>query len=427
MTNSRRSFLGGLTGAVAGLTYLPSAAASPRKLMSMLASVTSDTESYWKLVTEQYPVRSGKVILNAANLCPSPRSVSDRVAELTRDEDSDVSFPNRAKFDEFLEESRKKIADYFSVSAEEIALVRNTSEANNTINNGYALTANDEIVLWDQNHPCNNVAWDVRQARYGFKIARIAVPATVKSNEEIVSLFEAAVTTRTKVLSITHISNTSGIRLPAKEIFAMAKAKVPGIYCHLDGAQTFGYLKLDLKDIGCDSYAGSCHKWFMGPKQVGVLYVRQEQIPHLWPNIVSVGYNSKAETPAKGARKFESLGQRDDASLAAVGTAVDFHRIVGQAAIEARTTELARALKQGVAKLNKVKMITPMDPKLSGGIVIFGLAGLDRKQTAVFVNDLYVKYGVAGAPTGGVRLCPHSYNTMEDVDKTIHAVRELLG
>jgi len=427
MTNSRRSFLGGLTGAVAGLTYLPSAVASPGKLRSMLASVTSDSESYWKLVTEQYPVRPGKVILNAANLCPSPRSVSDRVTELTRDEDSDVSFPNRAKFDEFLEESRKKIAEYFSVSPEEVALVRNTSEANNTINNGYALTANDEIVLWDQNHPCNNVAWDVRQARYGFQIARVAVPATVKSSEEIVKLFEAALTPRTKVLSITHISNTTGIRLPAKEIFAMAKAKVPGIYCHLDGAQTFGYLKLDLKDIGCDSYAGSCHKWFMGPKQVGVLYVRQEQIPHLWPNIVSVGYNSKAEPPAKGARKFEALGQRDDASLAAVGTTVDFHRIVGQAAVEARTTELAAALKQGVAKLNKVKMITPMDPKLSGGIVIFGLAGLDRKQTAGFVNDLYVKYGVAGAPTGGVRLCPHTYNTMEDVDKTVRGVRELLG
>jgi len=427
MNNTRRSFLGGLTGAVAGLTYLPSAAASPRKLMSMLASVTSDSESYWKLVTEQYPVRPGKVIMNAANLCPSPRSVSDRVAELTRDEDSDVSFPNRAKFGEFQEESRKKIAEFFRVAPEEIALVRNTSEANNTINNGYALTANDEICLWDQNHPCNYVAWEVRQARYNFKINRVAVPTTVKSSEEIVKLFEAALTPRTKLISITHVSNTTGTRLPAKEIFAMARAKVPGIYCHLDGAQSFGYLNLDLKDIACDSYGGSCHKWFMGPKQVGVLYVRQEQIPHLWPNIVSVGYNSKADPPAKGARKFESLGQRDDAGVAAVGTAVDFHMVVGQAAREARTTELAQALKQGVAKLNKVKMITPMDPKLSGGVVIFELVGLDRKQTSAFVNDLYVKYGVAGAPTGGVRLCPHTYNTMEDVDKTIHAVSTLLG
>jgi isopenicillin-N epimerase len=427
MTNTRRSFLGGLTGAVAGLTYLPSATASPRKLMSMLASVTADSESYWKLVTEQYPVRPGKVIMNAANLCPSPRSVSDRVAELTRDEDSDVSFPNRAKFGEFQEESRKKIAEFFKVTPEEIALVRNTSEANNTINNGFALTANDEICLWDQNHPCNYVAWQVRRARYGFKINEVAVPTTIKSEDEAVKLFEAALTPRTKLISITHISNTTGTRLPAKKIFAMARAKVPGIYCHLDGAQSFGFLNLDLKDIGCDSYGGSCHKWFMGPKQVGVLYIKQDQIPHLWPNIVSVGYNAKTDPPAKGARKFESLGQRDDAGVAAVATAVDFHMIVGQASREARTTELAQALKTGLAKLNKVKMITPMDPKLSGGVVISELVGLDRKQTATFVGDLYSKYGVAGAPTGGVRLCPHTYNTMEDVDKTIHAVATLLG
>src|ERR1700675_2131534 len=139
MINTRRTFLGGLTGAVAGLTYSSSAAASTKALRPMLAAVTAGSENYWKLVAGQFPMRQGKIMMNAANLCPAPRVVSDRVTELTRDEDSDVSFPNRAKFDEFLEESRKKIAEYFSVSPEEVALVRNTSEANNTINNGYAL------------------------------------------------------------------------------------------------------------------------------------------------------------------------------------------------------------------------------------------------------------------------------------------------
>ena len=205
--------------------------------------------------------------------------MSDRVAELTRDEDSDVSFPNRAKFDTLLEESRKKVAEHIGVSPEEIALVRNTSEANNTINAGYPLKAGDEIVLFDQNHPCNNLAWEVRAARYGFTIKRVSVPSTVKNAAEIVKLFESAITPQTKVLSITYISNTTGIRLPAKELFSMAHQR--GLYCHLDGAQTWGFLKLDLKDIGCDSYAASAHKWFMGPKQAGILYVRQEKIPLL--------------------------------------------------------------------------------------------------------------------------------------------------
>ena len=101
--------------------------------------------------------------------------------------------------------------------------------------------------------------------------------------------------------------------------------------------------------------------------------------------------------------------------------------MIGLDNIEARTSELATALKEGLSKINRVKVITPMDPKLSGGIAISELAGMDRKQTAAFVNELYTKYGIAGAATGGVRLCPHTYNTREDVEHTIQAVRQLLG
>jgi len=427
MMDTRRSFLGGLTGVVVGsFTYPSSAAASTRKLRPLMATVMAGSDSYWKLVAQQFPVRQGKIMMNAANLCPSPRTVSEQVSQLTRDEDSDVSFPNRAKFNDLLQQSRTKVAAHINVSPDEVALVRNTSEANNTINNGVPLKAGDEVVLWDQNHPCNNVAWDVRAVRFGFTIKRVSVPSTAKDADEMVKAFEAALTPRTKVLSITHVSNTTGVRLPAKQIFAMARERNPDIYCHLDGAQTWGYLKLDLKDIGCDSYGASAHKWFMGPKQAGLLYVRQERISWLWPNIVSVGYGNGAETTAKGARKFEALGQRDDAGLAAMGTAADFHAMIGLENVEAHTTELATALKQGLSKINRVKLVTPMDSRLSGGVTVFEVAGMDRKQTAAFVNDLYARYGVAGAPTGGVRLCPHTYNTTEDIEQTLHAVHQLL-
>jgi len=175
MTNTRRSFLGGLTGVAAGLTYSSSAAATPQQLRQLLA-VNLSHENYWNQVASQFPLRPGKIPMNAANLCPSPRVVSERVAELTRDEDADCSNPNRAKFAALLEESRQKVAGQIGVSPDEVALVRNTSEANNVINNGIALSAGDEVVLWEQNHPCNNAAWDVRAARHGFKIKRVAVP-----------------------------------------------------------------------------------------------------------------------------------------------------------------------------------------------------------------------------------------------------------
>jgi selenocysteine lyase/cysteine desulfurase len=423
MTGTRRSFFGGLTGAAAGLTYLPLAAQTTKQLKPLFA-VAQSGESYWNLVAGQFPFRPGKIPMNAANLCPSPRMVSERVAELIRDEDSDISNPNRSKFNTLAAESRKKVADHLGVSADEIALVRNTSEANNTINNGVPLKAGDEVVLWDQNHQCNNMAWDVRAARHGFSVKRVTVPASVQSADEIVKLFEAALTPRTKVLSITYISNTTGVRLPAKELCSMARQR--GIYAHLDGAQTWGYLKLNLKEIGCDSYSASAHKWFMGPKQVGVLYVRQEKIAELWPSIVSVGWQD-ALTTKVAFKKFETLGQRDDGGVSAVGTAVDFHRVIGIENIEGRTNALATALKEGLAKINKVKLVTPMDQQFSGGVVISQMADFDRAKTSALVKDLYDKYGIAGAATGGLRLSPHIYNTMADIDLAVRGVRELLS
>jgi len=404
MSHSRRAFIGGLAGSGLGIAWSPLAAQTTSQLQPLLSKV-SGSDHYWDLVSSQFPLRPGKIPMNAANLCPSPRVVSERVTELTRDEDADISNPNRAKFDAFADESRAKVAEHLGVSSDEIALVRNTSEANNTVNNGLSLKPGDEVVLWEQNHPCNNQAWDVRAARHGFTVKRVSVPMDVKSPAEIVRLFEAALTPRTKALSITYISNTSGLRLPARELCAMARQR--GIYAHVDGAQTWGYLKLNLQDIGCDSYSASAHKWLMGPKQVGVLYVRKERIAGLWPSVVSVGWNKDSMNATAASKKFETLGQRDDGGVSAVSTAVDFHRVLGYDNVESRTTALASALKEGLAGIDKVKLVTPMDPQLSGGVVIAQVAGLDRAKMGLLVKGLYKKYGIAGAATGGLRLSPH--------------------
>ena len=424
MTNTRRVFLRGISGAAGAVAYLRSAAATPQRLRELLA-VAPERESFWNLVASQFPLRAGKIPMNAANLCPSPRSVAERVAELTRDEDSDVSPGNRSKFAVHLTESRKKVAEQLRVSPDEIALVRNTSEANTMINNGVPLAAGDEVVLWEQNHPCNNDAWEVRAARHGFTIKRVAVPADARSTGDIVKLFEAALTPKTKVLSITYISNTTGYRLPAKELCALGRQR--GIHCHVDGAQVWGYLDLNLRDLGCDSFGASAHKWFMGPKEVGVLYVRQERIPQIWPGVISAGWNPSALKSDVASRKFENLGQRDDAALSAVGTAVDFHRVLGFPNVQARTTELAQMLKDGLAKIDRMQLITPMEAERSGGVVISRVKGFDREKMGAFTKDLYERHGIGGAATGGLRLCPHVYNTPADVEAAIRGVKALLA
>src|SRR5215510_8685165 len=273
---TRRSFLKGFAGSAAALSVFPAtgAAGALTRAANRLGSADSASEPFWRLVKEHFAIKPGITLLNAANLCPSPHMVRDRVFRLTEDLDADVSFQNRAKFNELLEESRRKLAAFMGASEDEIAIVRNTSEANNFIVNGLGLKAGDEVVIFDQNHPTNNVAWDVRAARVGFTVKRAGVPQVPNDVEEILKAFHAAITAKTRVLSFTDVSNTTGVRMPSKELCRIARER--GVYTHVDGAQTFGAVLLNLREMGCDSYSTSAHKWFMGPKEAGALYIRQE-------------------------------------------------------------------------------------------------------------------------------------------------------
>ena len=232
---SRRSFLFE-TGRIA---IAPAVATSLADLSTLLAATPPSSEEYWQMVRRQFAFEERRVPMNAANLCPSLEIVADHVAALTRDIDADCSFQNRAKFAALLETSRGKVAEQLGVTADEVALLRNTSEANNTINNGLALKPGDEVVLWDQNHPTNNVAWDVRAARYGLHVRRVATPAEPTDSGELVEVFTKAFTPRTRALALTHVSNTSGVRLPIREICAAAHRR--GIFVHVDGAQSWGH------------------------------------------------------------------------------------------------------------------------------------------------------------------------------------------
>ena len=410
---SRRSFLRGLAGGAALWT-----AASLGELSPLLAAA-SESEFYWQMIRWQFPFREGKIPMNAANLCPSPLPIAERVTELTRDIDIDCSFNNRAKFSDLLTTSRQKVAEHLHVSTDEIALVRNTSEANNIINNGLALKRGDEIVLWDQNHPTNNVAWDVRAARFGLIVKRVTTPQNPTSLDQLVDVFEKAFSQRTRVLAITHVSNVSGLGLPVRELCEVAHRQ--GIYVHVDGAQSWGALNVNLRELGCDSYGASAHKWFVGPKEAGLLYVRKDRISEIWPNCVAPGWGNDVEPDVGGALKFESLGQRDDACLAAVGTTVDFHQMIGPSLIEARIYQLANALKDGLKAMG-AKLVTPQDQRFSAGVCVIEVPRERRRQV---LDRLYHEQGIAGAPTGGLRLCPHIYNTIEHIERALEGVKAM--
>jgi isopenicillin-N epimerase len=422
---SRRHFLG-RTIKTGGALMLGAAALSSRLAIAQDAVSSQfaqnlSGENYWQMVREQFSFPENTVPMNAANLCPSFRTVAEQVAQLTADIDQDCSFNNRSKFAAFLEDTRTLVAEQLNVSADEVALVRNTSEANNIVNNGLDLSAGDEVVIWDENHPTNHVAWDVRAARYGFNVIKVATPANLQNTDQLIQAFVSQFTSRTRVLAVTHVSNVSGIRLPITELVQAAKSR--GIYVHVDGAQTWGAMALDLKALNVDSFTASAHKWFMGPKETGLLYVKSDNIARIWPGVVASGWGNGPETRLVGARKFESLGQRDDAALAALGVTARIHNSIGPARIEQRIVQLSQHLKQGVVEQG-LPLVTPMHESLSFGVVVVQTA---TGQGGTLSNRLYDEFGIAGAGTGGLRLCPGIYNTISHVDRAIAGIKALLA
>jgi selenocysteine lyase/cysteine desulfurase len=423
---SRRRFLSRATTGSLGVVALPAMGhrgltARLRQERPLPPPAGAPDEEYWELVRAQFSLRDGITPMNAANLCPAPRQVIDAVGVAMRDVEADVSFQNRDKYAETLESTRAKLAAYLGADADEIAIVRNTSEGNNVIVGGLELERGDEVLLFDENHPTNNVAWDVRAARFGFSVRRIGIDGSATSPDAVRDAFLRALRPATKVLAFSDVSNTTGLRLPVDELCAAARAR--GIHTHIDGAQSFGCLARDLHGLGCDSYAASAHKWFVGPKEAGVLYVRRNRIARVWPGMVGVGWGSGAATSADGARKFETLGQRNDATIAGLRAALAFHQIIGRERIEARVLELAAALRSALAALPGAALVTPNSPASSAGVVVVRFEGVDN---AAVYRRLYEQHGIAGAPTGGLRLCPHVYNTLADVQRARDAVAEAL-
>ncbi len=201
-------------------------------------------EAYWEGIKKQFAPPGKLVMMNAANLCPSPAVVNERVIEFTKVMGKDVSFQYRAQFVAFRKKSVELLAQFVGADTSEMGITRNTSESNCTIVHGLDLKPGDEVILWEQNHPSNREAWMSQAKRTGFSVVKVSVPAQPSSVNELVDIFAKVITPQTRLISFSHISNLSGIALPATEICQMAKAK--GIMTLVDGAQSLGAVSLNL-------------------------------------------------------------------------------------------------------------------------------------------------------------------------------------
>jgi selenocysteine lyase/cysteine desulfurase len=418
MAISRRDFarLFAVGGSAALFTHPEFVAAqSSGKLFSTRGAIGSET--FWTSVREQFVMPLDLAVMNAANLCPSPRQVLEAMYSSTRDVDRDPSPANREKLGPAKEATRKKVADFLRATPDEIVLTRNTSESNNLVSNGLDLKAGDEVVLFGDNHPSNLQAWREKSKRFGYSVKIVEAVNPHPGFDYYIEAFTKAITPQTKILAFTHLTSTVGDLMPAAELCRLARER--GVMTLVDGAQSAGLLDVDLSVMQPDFYTASAHKWPCGPKEAGLLFVNARVQPKIWPTVYS------AYPGAVGiSRTFEGFGQRDDGALIAFGEALDFQMAIGRQEIERRARALTQGLIAGLKRIDGVQVWTHPAADRSAAVVSFRPGSLDPRRLA---DVLYEKDRIAGATRGGsdrpgLRFSPHIYNSPAEVDRILAAI-----
>jgi len=417
-------FLAGSALSVAALNELnASIYQSITSLNQKFLEDESPDGAYWDALREHFLFEDGLIMMNNGTVGPMPKPVFNTLIkyfklQVTNPFDVYNSLPDRR------EEVRFKLANLVKASPEEVAMTANTTEGLNFAVNGLDLKEGDEVLVSNMEHSGAISPWRLKEKRFGIKIKEVAFGLPPKNVAEIVDGIAAGITPRTKVISLGHTVYITGLISPLKELSKLAHDK--GLLIIGDSAHGLGMLNLSLKDMGVDFFASSPYKWLGAPTGIGLFYVRKEAQDKLWPTTVTGGWDT-----FKSARKYETLGQRADALVFALGEAIDFYNVIGMDRVERRIKTLAGYLKRELKEIPGIKVNTPDDPYLSGGLTAFSLEGVDPAQVEEYVREKYnIVVRTIGSKEKGtyaVRVSTPIFIGFKEIDMFLEGVKHLMG
>ena len=416
----RRHFLSSLAGigALAAFrsdAFAESCAAAPP--MPSAALYNQNEDAYWAALREQFVIPRDEVYLNNGTVGSSPlpvlKAVFDAFLDTEKMAQADPEEYPIWGYDPYVKH-REAVAQFVGATRDQIALTRNATESNSYIANGLELKPGNEVLMSDQEHPGGEQPWNLRAKRYGIVVKKVEIPKPPKSAADILNRLNDAITPRTRVIFVSHITTVTGVVLPAKEIAALARSK--GILSAFDGAHVTGMMRLNLNELGCDLYTSSPHKWLQAPKGTGYLYLRDEAIMNkIWNTIATHGWDE----PQLKAERFQHIGSSNVPLIAGLVAAIDLANSIGMERIERRHRQLADYLHAEMVKRGAESWTSP-DPALRCAIATVNVAPVKMPDLEYALWKQH-KIRIRGGAPHKIRLSTPYYLQKTDIHRFLDA------
>ena len=383
------------------------------------AEVARD-EDFWLAIQQAFTLDRTLINLNNGGVSPSPRVVQDAMRRYLEYSNTAPVYTMWQVLEPEIESVRRRLAASFGCDPEEMAITRNASEALEIVQLGLPLERGDEVLTTTQDYPRMLTTWHQRERREGIVVKEISFPVPPPSQDDLGDRIERAITPKTRVIHVCHITNLTGQIFPVKRICQLGRAR--GIEVIVDGAHAYAHFPFTRAELDCDYYGTSLHKWLLAPHGTGFLYVRKAKIERVWPMM--------AAPPEMNAnvRKFEEIGTHPAANHNAIAEALTFHEGIGPERKAARLRYLFQRWAKRLEKLPKVKILTPYDPAQSCGLASVAVEGVDVNK---LVASLWDKYRIIVTPIvhkefSCVRVTPNVYTTTAEIDRFGDVMEEVI-
>ena len=417
---NKRSFIKNATltgiGATLGMDAL--AALFETKKHSSAAALAAD-DKFWNQIRSQYMLKPDYINLENGFYNFIPQPTLEKYIQHIRDINYQGSYYMRTVQRDNKKRMAAKLAAVAGCSPEELIITRNTTESLDLVIAGQDWKAGDEALMAIQDYGSMLDMFEQVSQRYGVVLNKVSIPNLPASDEEIVSLYEKAITPKTKLLMIPHMVNITGHILPVRKICDMAHSK--GVEVMVDGAHAFAHIQYKISELDCDYYGTSLHKWMSVPLGAGFLFVKKEKIAKTWP-LIGDGTKDLSDI-----RRLNHIGTHACATDLTIEDAIDFYNMIGAERKEKRLRYIQQYWTSRVKNVPKIIINTPTDDKRSCGIANVGIAGMTPADLAKRLMDEHKIFTVAidTANVHGCRITPNVYTSLEELDAFVAALKKL--